>query len=162
MYDIHFTYNTKFWPGGGHTRIFTSNKPERFTFPMVFCRSHSMQNNMAFIMRHCKQKSVIWIWKYHYFKWNARLHSNRFSYFLHNISSFQNLKRICRIKCENLTKIQKSPKCVLPPGIGRFIDAVRKPISHLANHCSALYLMYINKIPVVCFYYSCQCNGRGK
>ena len=103
-----------FQQGGVQIRQFY--KPGRFTFPAVFWRIHLMRNNTAFKWGVVKS-SQVWILKYLYFKWSARLHSDQFGSFhffliIHNILSFQNLQRcMCKIQCrpmENL-KISKIP-----------------------------------------------------
>ena len=50
----------------------------RFTFLVVFRRSDSMRNNTTFSWGVVKSNPRVWIWKYLYFKWGARLHLDGF------------------------------------------------------------------------------------
>ena len=96
-----------FYVRGCQTSQFTPDKPGRFTFPMVFWRSYSVQNNVVFIMGCIESSPWVWIWTYCYLKWSAWIWS--FHSFMHNILSVQNFRRcICKIQCkpvENLMKI---------------------------------------------------------
>ena len=106
----------RFW-----NRLFTPDKPRRFTCPAVFRRSDLMWNNTAFSWGVVKSSPRLGIWKYHYFKWGARAAPRQnwsFHIFIHNITCFQNLKRrICKVNLnfwKNRSKIQKLAKLFLP------------------------------------------------
>ena len=104
---------------GVRTWLVTLDKSGRFTFPMFFRRSHLMRNNMAFIMKRCKNIQV-WIWKYCHFERSARLHSDRFGVFIFLYTIFQAFRtwrHISKIQwkhMENPMRIQKLAESVLP------------------------------------------------
>ena len=99
---------------GSRTRLFTPDKPRLFTFPVVFRRSNSMRNNMAFIMSLVKSSSQVWIWKCRHFTCTpANMKFSCTQYF-----TFSKLEKTClgKIQCKpmaNLMKIKKSVKSIL-------------------------------------------------
>ena len=99
-------------------RLFTPDKPGRFTFPAVFWHSDSMRNNTAFSWGVVKSSLQVWIWKYPCFKWGARLHLEGFGVFifLYTIfEAFRTWKDVFAKPMENLMKNSKSARCFLPP-----------------------------------------------
>ena len=103
--------------------LFTLNKPGRFIFPTFFKHSDSMRNNTAFSWSIIKSSPRVWIWKYSYFKWGAKLHLSGFGIFIFLYTVFQAFRSWKDVFANfNLNlwktwwKIQKSAKCFLPPG----------------------------------------------